>query len=181
MKIPIQYEDNLDLFEINEINGTPPKERLAISREAFLLLGSIQQCPPECLGDEERPNPHRVRDMKVELPLLRTEHDMDMMSLCRRIEPNVVIGNLLPAMVEDEKDEGLHWSSRHQELPVTVTRGLESEKFSITTEALIYLQDIGRPPAKDQKPPFDDDNNRRRSKMVCRTTCTLLDIPLTVS
>lgn len=149
---PLQYiidtpslpdvQDPPELFEIDASCGTPAPERLSISKEAAALLSSIRETQPEDYEFDESilPDTHRVRNLKMETPLLRTDPELDLRDFRARVIPDLAAEHLPLEKVDEELDEGLTWPLSYEDLYRQVNEESESEKPMFSKEALIYLQ-----------------------------------------
>lgn len=138
-----QLEDPPELFQIDATNATVPAERMLFDAGTASLLASIAPSSDELkprfdeVADFET---HRFRNLKQELPLLRTDHEWDMQHFVRRIQPNLENEFLPLESVDEEADEGLVWPTVCHRLPDELWQKLRSEKLEVSSEELLYLQ-----------------------------------------
>lgn len=155
---------DLDLSAIfDAIQGKPPDHQSSIAppiplpREAMLrlrkselqLLAASLQTPPPPSWDEILPDPRRLRNLKVEVPLL-TGHDSHLRSFSRRPSLDLrdfgVFSNCTdsPAKLFDLASE---WDMK-----------LSQEKLQTTKEDLMYLQHVLQDPytAEEYQQVLDD-------------------------
>ena len=132
-------EDPPELFHIDLSNVKVPKERWAIDADAASLLSSIPESAKheiEDLGIDR----HRVRRLKIELPLLRSDHEIDLLRFVSPIVPNLENEFLPFETLDVEEDEGVEWPSSYYALPDDFTKKSRSEKIETSKDDLLYLQ-----------------------------------------
>ncbi|MCJ1250599.1 hypothetical protein MMC30_007827 [Trapelia coarctata] len=152
--------DETALFEISAAIATPAPERLTAGKEAVAFLSSIRpyQLGPFELSDELVPKIHRIRDLKLEEPLLRSDHILDMQQFGGWIIPDLVSERLPLEKVNDEEDEGLRWPARYHELRSGAAKRSELEKLSVSKDVLLYLKELLQQHEEGTAPPrFDED------------------------
>jgi hypothetical protein len=118
------------------------RERLDVDPEARELLYWIMK-------DDEYPflytlseiEPLRI-DLKVELPLLETDHELDVLHFGHRPSPDFAHMNLPMEHTEREKDEGMEWPTRYLDLPQRVERKYGAEKLEFPREGVEFLVGI---------------------------------------
>ena len=141
-----KLEDPPGAFQIDALQSGIPLETLSLDRDAAILLTSIKQSSAsnEPLGFDEYniPDSHRARNVKLELPLLRTDHESDMLDFRYRGMRDLAEEHLPLESVDEENDEGLSWPIRFFRLPEEFNQKLESEKLDITKDTLLYLQRV---------------------------------------
>ena len=152
-KCPIQQcIEDLECIESDEesvIVGTEDlgaqlrHERILVTKDALALLSEVTKAQDQELHDAFLlPKTRWSHDLKVELPLLRTDPEVDMQD-----HPHLVILGLgkefLPLdQVEDEEDESLEWLGLSHSSPSKVNAKLPSEKLTISKDAILYLQEV---------------------------------------
>lgn len=136
-------EDPPGAFRIEDLSASPPLERLVVGNGAAILLSSIKKPPKsEARFDEDvKIDSHRIRDIKLELPLLRTDHELDVRDFARQIVPDLENEFLPLEKVDEENDEGLTWPSKYHDLPDEFARRSQKEKLDTSKDALCYLQE----------------------------------------
>ena len=137
-----QLEDSPDLVHIEPGDFKLPKERLTVDAGAASLLAEVAAlAKPVIRSDEDDGlNLHRFRNLKLELPLLRTDHELDMLRFAPQVVPDLEHEFLPYETVDEEADEGLTWPSRCHELPSLYWKKVESEKLQVSRDALQFLQ-----------------------------------------
>lgn len=147
------------LFEITAAVTTPVPERLSAGKEAIAFLSSIraERFHPFELSDGLMPKTHRIRSLKLEEPLLRSDYTLDMEHFGGCIIPNLASERLPLEKVNDEEDEGLVWPARYHELRPSASKRSESEKLTVPKEILLYLNDRIQHEVGTEPPRFEDD------------------------
>ena len=162
-------EDDSDLPDPLGGSGSLPPERLTINREAFAFLSNVCKEPPMppsfVIGDSSRSRYYQLRDAKVEMPLLSTDHDLDMQDFHRRHLPDLSNINLPFVETDDEQDEGINFPATSHGLASNFANKIGSEKLSVSKEALEYLQNAIKCPSIDHK-FFDLEASRKRRERV---------------
>lgn len=135
-------QDSPKLFEIDASCGSLAPERLSVSKEAAALLSSIRETPPgDCEFDVSLlTNPRRVRNLKMEIPLLLTDPALDLRDFREQAIPDLAAEHLPLEKVDEELDEGLTWPLRYENLYRQAIEKSESEKPTYSRETLLYLQ-----------------------------------------
>ncbi|KAL9595722.1 MAG: hypothetical protein Q9219_006260 [cf. Caloplaca sp. 3 TL-2023] len=154
---PIDLDDESIWKQIRDMAASPQPERLTAVKEASALLAVTnaklyENCEFEF---QDLPQRHRIRDLKHELPLLRTDHEMDMLEFPRRIEPNLEDEFFPVEMVDDEQDEGFGWPSWCHQLPETFFKKVENEKLEIGKDVFAYMKEILDIRIQGDEPTFD--------------------------
>ena len=137
-----QLEDTPGLFKIDEHNGTIPAERMFMDNETATFLAGIAPSSSETPSFDEDVDIdiYRFRNLKQELPLLRSDHESDMQEFACRTVPDLK-NELLPLEpIDEEADEGLEWPEKYRELSDQIWCNIQSEKLVVPREALYYLQ-----------------------------------------
>ncbi len=155
------FEDLANCISITEFDGSLA-EKFSFSKDAIYLLSSVTKIAqgkdildrPEYVVDAEF-DPHRVRHMKQELPVIRTDHELDMTEFASQIVPDLEYHFIPLVLVDEEADGGLTWPSKYNTLPVEYTQKSESENLAVSSEALVCLQETLR--LAREKIEFPDD------------------------
>lgn len=137
-------EDNSNLFQIRADSVRVPDERLAFDEGAASVLSSaiaLAKQPPSTENEDDEINVHRVRRMKHEIPLLRTDPEVDLLRFAPRIVPNLENEFLPLETVDEEADEGFDWPTWCSSLPEEYAKKLKAEKLKVTSDALVFLQE----------------------------------------
>ena len=136
-------DDPPELVHIDLSNVKVPEERLAIDAGAASLLSSIAESAKHSPSHSDQDlgiNRHRVRGMKHELPLLRSDHELDVFRFAAPIIPDLKNEFLPFETVDVEEDEAIEWPSSYHALPDETTKRLESEKLEVSKDDLLFLQ-----------------------------------------
>lgn len=135
----------------------PPSEKLVAVKEASTLLAATNPKQYEgCDSEGFDPLPtHRIRNLKLELPLLRSDHEVDMLNLVRRIEPNLAEEFIPFETVDDELDEGIGWPSSCHELPDMFFQKAQNEKLEVPKEVVAYMKAALDNRIQGKEPIFD--------------------------
>ena len=138
---PFGLDDDGGLLPPNFPAHGTPKERLTVDAGAAAVLSSIAalaEIPP---AHDDVIDVHRIRNIKVELPLLRSDHEVDMLNFGPRILPDLEHEFLPLEPVSEEADEGLTWPPTCYHLPGKFANELASEKLHLSSNVLAYLQE----------------------------------------
>ncbi|KAI4186184.1 MAG: hypothetical protein L6R41_003633 [Letrouitia leprolyta] len=143
----LQLEDDESIWQqFRERAASPKPERLTAVKEASTLLAATnakeyQNCHFD-IQDPDLSQIHHVRDLKHELPLLRSDHDVDMLNFMRRIGPNLEDEFFPLEKVDDEQDEGFGWPSSYCDLPDLVFEKVQNERLGMGKKVLAYLKSM---------------------------------------
>ncbi|KAI9873610.1 MAG: hypothetical protein M1830_010804, partial [Pleopsidium flavum] len=129
-------------FEIPQ--GFSTNERLTLSKEAATLLSSCTTAPKIGTWNVEDVLDvrHRMRKQKFEIPILRTDQELDMEEFGQRVEPDLAGFNLPYEKVDEENDEGLTWPRKCYGLPQELESRCRGERIETSRDVLIYMQDL---------------------------------------
>ena len=135
-------EDDHDLFSIGENLPVDLDEKLVTGKHEALLLNSIREPLEDTLVFDEEPqlNTHRFGKIKVELPLLKTDHESDMRIFQEPVVPELANEHLPLEILDEEADEGLMWPTVYQELPEQFMLEAKKEQLDMTLDVMEYLQ-----------------------------------------
>ena len=142
------------LFEFDQVNWEPFQERLTLTKESASLLASVLKTRDrESINfDELLPDYRRKERLKVEQPLLSTDHDMDMDDFKRRrIVPDLENMDIPYEELDDELDEGMGWPSSYEAARQQAIKNSENEKLVFPKEVWQYLSKVLKPPPPDCK------------------------------
>ena len=139
---PASLEEPDEGIKIESLHASLANEKLAISKEALKLLSSCAAAPSIGVWDSEDfvgPRGHAYKQ-KLEIPILLTEHELDVQRFGQRFEPDLAGLNLPYERIDEEQDEGFTWPdgyhATHQDLN---SRGT-GEKIEATRDVLLHLQ-----------------------------------------
>lgn len=122
------------------------KERLAVNKDAVLLLKAIHELrdgPQNLLTADGRKG---KLGLKLELPLLRTDDELDLLSFGNATVPDLRNLNIPSEILRDEKDEGFEWPAKYFAYPTQCDELVKGEKLAVSREVLVHLQDALRDP-----------------------------------
>ena len=155
----LQLDTETPWLQLSPIITTPPPERLTAVKEASTLLATVdpKQYDKSLVNTINQIPTYRVRNAKLELPLLRSDHEMDMLELLRRSEPDLAEEFIPFEKVDDEQDEGLAWPSYCYAWPDWYFQQAENEKLEVTRDVFSYMNAALDARLKDGEPEFDYD------------------------
>ena len=134
-------EDPPELFHIDLSNVKVPEERLAIDAGAASLLSFIPERTKHEIEDVGIDR-HRLRRLKIELPLLRSDHEIDLLRFVSPIAPDLENEFLPLETLDVEEDEGVELPSYCYALPDQFAKKSRSEKIEASKDDLLYLQQV---------------------------------------
>jgi len=137
-----RLEDDPELFTVDDAKDIDLNEKLFFGKQEALVLGCITETTQQDwdLDESSWLNPYRVRNMKMEIPMLKTNHEGDMRAFRCPIMPDLANEHLPLESLDDEADEGLTWPSSCQKLPDLYMRAAEKERLDVSIDELNYLQ-----------------------------------------
>ncbi|KAF3043972.1 hypothetical protein E8E12_002913 [Didymella heteroderae] len=169
-------QDLRDSFEHEITNATTAaheltKERLALNKEAALLLkiGLTLREPPN--DDLLTADARQTRNLKLELPILQTDAELDMLNFGTRIDPDFKdLRTRLPSEdLDEENDEGFGWPAKYSAYPLQCDAKIKSEKLAMTRDALTLLQDAVKDDFSTQdREELMVEETKRKSHLVPR-------------
>ncbi len=139
--------DDAHLPQFSLGTGFKVEERIALPKDAAPLLAWVTR---EETKDEIDSLAAPILDghlhskkRRLELPLLRSDHEMDCRQFARREGFDVRLEDVkLPLeVVNDYNNEGLNWSADFCNLGSGLLEELKLEKIQVTKDAIIYLQE----------------------------------------
>ncbi|KAF2873348.1 hypothetical protein BDV95DRAFT_592732 [Massariosphaeria phaeospora] len=121
------------------------KERLAVSKDAALLLHSIHSMQQQSDSGPVATDEHkRILRLKQELPMLRSDDELDLHNFGSPTTPNLTNLNIPFETVDEEKDEGFNWPAKYFAYPEQSEQRAKVEKLAISKDVLLFLQDSVR-------------------------------------
>ena len=167
-----QLEDPPGVLDLNGLDVRLTTEKITIEESALRYLHDVLSLPDKSLGLEENDgfDVHRVRNLKQDLPLIHTDHALDMLGFAPHDPPDLACEFFPPEKVEEEADEALNWASSHHALSEEFAHRVGAEKLVVSNEALLSLRDALKSQSEGKTPPsfdFEEPSYRR----VC---CCLL-------
>lgn len=148
-RVPDQLTSDSELPQLDLQSLTadlPTKERLFLTKEGAQLLVATTIAEK----DEDVLTPllqsRRAKRMKLELPLLRTDHEQDCRQFAKTegFEPRLGGIRLPEETVDDDKGEGFTIPSQYWDLGDSFMDNVREEKLIVSKETLTYIKGIYR-------------------------------------
>jgi hypothetical protein len=116
----------------------PKETKLRLNISELQLLATDLLPPPQPLPqlDEILPDPHRIHSLKLEIPLLLTDHEEDLLCFTKRPNLNLHDLGVLPERISLPASD----LAKHQDVK------LSQEKLQVSKEDFLYLQRTLRAP-----------------------------------
>ncbi|KAL2373530.1 hypothetical protein RJ035_000451 [Blastomyces gilchristii] len=147
----ISNHPSIDLEDIHREIQTKTREKLDANWASAPLLSSIIK-----LSIDERPtgnhyhyeeidcstDSRRIRDMKLEAPVLQTDHERDMRAFRRGISLDYVQIDVALEYLDDENDESLKFPSSFWSQGKRLWRTAQGERLSCMKDSLLLMQGI---------------------------------------
>ena len=139
-----QLADPQDVFHFDDLIVSLPLERICAGSEAAILLSCIPKAGRQSRRFDEdlSLDNHRFQKIRVELPILFTDHELDLQDFAPQVIPDLEHEYLPLEKLDEEADEGFAWPSAYQELPDKFYIDASSERLILPKEGLLYLQDV---------------------------------------
>lgn len=141
-------EDSVDSFLPQLDFGVEPRldERLMVSKEALQFVQSVaHQYTPESIDALILPmlRPSRGKNSRIELPLLKTDHETDCRHFARWDGFEIKLEDVkFPLeLVDDEKNEGIKFPSSYWKLGDGIMEELKKEKLEVSRDAMLFLKE----------------------------------------
>jgi hypothetical protein len=141
------------------------KERLLVSRDAALLLNLMQK-PEEAPAIENlTKDRHRwMLDLKQELPVLRTNAELDLLSFGDTSMPDLRHVNIPFEVIREDSDEGFEWPAKYLTYAAQCDAQIKAEKLVVSRDVLMHLQDAIRDSfTSEDLAEIDNESLRRKS------------------
>ncbi|KAF3003468.1 hypothetical protein E8E13_003618 [Curvularia kusanoi] len=119
------------------------KQKLGLNKEGALFLKSTLALQgPLDYDPLALETQRRIRDLKQELPILKTDAELDMLSFGTKVVPDFEdLQKRIPfEIIDEDKDEGLGWPAKYHSLPLRYDAAIKDEKLAVTKEAMTFLQ-----------------------------------------
>jgi hypothetical protein len=141
------------------------KERFLVSRDAALLLNSIQKLQEAPVIENLTEDRHRwMLDLKQELPVLRTDAELDLLSFGDTSMPDLRQVNIPFVVIREGSDEGFEWPAKYLTYPAQCDAQIKAEKLVVSRDVLMHLQDAIRDSFTSQDlVEIDNESLRRKS------------------
>ena len=119
-------------------------EKLDVDRDTATFLASL-------LGAAKRfeldsidvvLEPEGIHRLKLELPLLAKDHEVEMLALRRRNEVRLCSEGIEPFQLDAEKDESIAFPRARVAEKLSLDRELENEKLDVSKETVELLRDL---------------------------------------
>jgi hypothetical protein len=121
------------------------KERLAVSREAALLLKTVHTLQEAPVIDHLQTGRRKwLLDLKQELPVLQSDHDVDLLSFGSVAPPDFKNTKIPSELVIEQNDEGFEWPTTYLAYPARCNAHVKAEKLAVSRNVLLYLQETIR-------------------------------------
>ncbi|KAK6430420.1 hypothetical protein LTR95_013427 [Oleoguttula sp. CCFEE 5521] len=117
-------------------------ERLDVDKDTITYLAEIAVLDMPMQRDRQIDVGHSVREQKMELPILREDHDMQMRRARARNKLELTSRDIEPFSLDVEADEGHVFPQRmHAEVQV-LDKAVTDEKWTLSQETMEYLRDL---------------------------------------
>jgi hypothetical protein len=118
------------------------KERLTVSRDSMLLLKSMHNSQDAPLNDLVTEDRHRwMLGLKQELPILRTDTELDLLSFGDASMPDLRHVNIPSEIIHKDSDEGFEWPAKYLAYSAQCDAQIKAEKLVVSRDILMRLQD----------------------------------------
>jgi hypothetical protein len=110
----------------------PREGKLRLKKSELQLLAASLQPPPPPSWDEILPDPHRIRNLKLEIPLLQADNEADLQNFSGGLSLDLKDLGVFPDCTDSPSklfDLASNWDAK-----------LSQEKLQATKEDLMYLQ-----------------------------------------
>ena len=138
-----EQEGDHSLFEVEDHAASPAEERLHVDKSVAQFLAAVTRPPTTaCHFDEDcEPRTKVRRGWKQELPLLKTDHEDDLLHFAPRFNPSLQNEHLPLEGLDEDLDEGLGWPSSYLDLRQRIEQECRAEKLAISKSVLQYLDE----------------------------------------
>lgn len=139
---PLRLEEPNESANIGSLQTSLANEKLVISKDAAKLLLACTTAPTtEACGNEAllgvRQSAYKE---KVEVPILLTDHELDVQRFGQRVEPDLAGFNLPYERIDEEHDEGFTWPDKYYIRRDELDSNCIGEKIEATRDVFVYLQ-----------------------------------------
>jgi hypothetical protein len=153
----------------------PPSDgKLRVSQKAGRLLVSIATQPPKPEWRHLLSDHQKLRKLKVEPPLLMTDHSKDMRKFLPKRSIEIEDIDFSLDALDAEKDEGLNWPSHISKLCSQWDDEIAHEKLQTSRETLQFL-------GRALRDTWTEENNRELVKDLSKVekVCVLIFLIIT--
>lgn len=160
-----QIMDSPDAKEVEVLDrllrhpGQPVFEKWEVDRATAEFLFSIDAM----LTEESAPAqiPVTLKDVKVEEPLLTTDHQNDMMAMYCRNALRIDVEGLDPFSLSDERDETLKWSKKSYDMLAKVEGDIADERLLVDKAATDMIREMHELPNDGQDEQWGQARNSK--------------------
>jgi hypothetical protein len=141
----LQLADPQGVPHLEQLDAFSTRERLFLDREAATLLSTCMWNVKHELTLKDLSiftGNRRGKGLRIELPILRTDHELDMRSFGRQVVTGSLSDNIPLEEVNQQNDEGILWPLASLDLPRQFNEKLRNEKLEVSKDAILYLQSI---------------------------------------
>jgi hypothetical protein len=121
------------------------KERLTVNKHAALLLKSAHSLKEVPVTDMSTTDSRmRIRGLKQELPVLQTDHELDLLDFGNTAVPDFKNLQIPSEATVEQNDEGFGWPTKYFAYPAQCDAQVKAEKLAVSREVLVHLQEAIR-------------------------------------
>jgi len=125
----------------NTVN-TLTRERLAVNKHVIFLLKAVHELQQEPLDDGLTLDRYqRIRSLKLELPVLRTDNELDLLYFGSSAVPDFKDLRMPLETIDQEDGEGFEWPTTYVAYPIQWDKKIKAEKFAVSKDVLLHLRD----------------------------------------
>jgi hypothetical protein len=137
------FDDPEDAPSMTDASMDDPfVERLEIPSEAALLVQKVMLSDVNRLPLDRVPEVRVRKKLRMEPPLLHSDHEMDMKQFCHLRGARLAEAKLPLEHINTELDEGMEWPLRFLKLPDETMKTLSSERLEVPRETVKYIQGL---------------------------------------
>jgi len=156
------------------------RENFDVDEETATFLRSVtalgKQVPSSWHGQETG-----LGKLKLDLPVLSGDHEVFMLKIRRRNAVRLSSNGITTFVLDDEADEGPHFSSHRSSEKDTLEKEIMSEKLDVDEETIEYLRDVHKLlTSKTQDVAGDAYKQLKVNSMWSLSNCILTYIKRTV-
>jgi hypothetical protein len=119
------------------------KERLTINKESAFLLKSVFSFSEPLNDDAFELDEMRIRELKQEVPLLRSDNELDLLNFGSTTTPSFNDTKIPLEPLNEENEESLEWPEKYYAFPALKNQWAitECSRLAMKRDDLCYLQD----------------------------------------
>jgi hypothetical protein len=146
-----KFEDPQGVFHLDPSIHFYHPEKLEVPKAAQAFIQSVLgHSQPPFLESMRTQRPYS-KHLRLELPLLSTDNELDVLCFGQRPVPNFQNVTFPREEVDTENDEGLQWPSTLFDLPQKYQQKIEEDKYEVDSSATKYLLSVIRnTPVEDE-------------------------------